>query len=351
MTKRSRATQPEHAPTAAADLPETNADSRLRYRLIHDQLKSAIALGKIAPGLVLLEGPVARMFGTSRVPVRKAFEMLHAGGLLHTFDGRGYLVAHSDGSVPEPLRAPLSEAALGFDEPPTPLDIPSTSERIYDALEAAISLGVVFGHFRIDETLAAQHFGVSRGAIREALTRLRDVGLVEKSAYSHWLCGPLTARAVAQDYELRLLLEPAALLASAPSLPRERIEAALARLADAIADPDSVDAAALYRLETDLHVDCLRHAPNRKLLATITGAHMPLTVNHAFYDAFNLHPDNGMLIEHRSVLEALRDGEFQRASQALAVHLERGQKRTLQRLKVLAVLPEPALPPYMQRLA
>src|SRR5580692_3658615 len=46
----------------------SEADMRLRYRLIYDQLKNAIALGKIAPGLVLLEGPVARIFGTSRAP-------------------------------------------------------------------------------------------------------------------------------------------------------------------------------------------------------------------------------------------------------------------------------------------
>jgi DNA-binding GntR family transcriptional regulator len=352
MTRRARAGLPDlPAGGDAGDTSGAGADSRLRYRLIHDQLKSAIVLGKIVPGLVLLEGPVARMFGTSRVPVRKAFEMLHAAGLLHTFDGRGYLVAHPDGSVPEPMRAPLSEAALGFDAPPAPLDIPSNSERIYDTLEAAVSLGIVFGHFRVDESVAAQSFGVSRGTIREALTRLRDLGLVEKSTYSHWLCGPLTARAVAQDYELRMLLEPAALLASSTKLPRERIETALVRLERAIADPDSVDAATLYRLETELHVDCLAYAPNAKLLATIARAHMPLTVNHAFYDAFNLHPDRGMLIEHRTVLDALLRGDAQAASKALAAHLANGQTRTLQQLKVLAVLPEPDLPAYMQRLA
>jgi DNA-binding GntR family transcriptional regulator len=327
------------------------ADSRLRYRVIHDHLKSAIELGNITPGLVLLEGPVARIFGTSRVPVRKAFEMLHAGGLLHTFEGRGYLVARTDGSVPEPLRASLSEEALGFDRPPEPLDIPSNSERIYDSLEAAISLGMVFGHFRIDESDAAEAFGVSRSTVREALSRLRDRGLVEKSAYSHWLCGPLTARAVAQDYELRVLLEPAALKASAPSLSREQLSAALSDIDRAIADPDSTDAAALNRLETTLHEKFLSFAPNRKLLATIDHAHMPLIVNHAFYDAFRLRPEAGTLSEHRTVIERLLEGDFLAASEALAEHLRHGQVRTRQRLKVLAVLPDPDLPAYMQRIA
>jgi DNA-binding GntR family transcriptional regulator len=351
MTKRACVAQSKRAALLSGGCPETAAHSRLRYRLIHDQLKSAIALGKIEPGLVLLEGPVARIFGTSRVPVRKAFEMLHAGGLLHTFEGRGYLVAYPDGSVPNPVRAPLNEAALGLNALPAPLNIPSNSERIYDALKKTISLSMVFGCFRINETLTAQHFGVSRSSIREALTRLRDIGIVEKSTYSHWLCGPLTARAVMHDYELRILLEPIALLASAPMLSRQRIEYALAKLTGMITEQDSVDATALSLLEADLHVDCLNCTPNKKLLATITGAHMPLTVNHAFFDMFNLHPDNTTLIEHREVLEALLRGDALEASAALRTHLANGQKRTLQRLKVLAVLTEQNLPAYMQRLA
>jgi DNA-binding GntR family transcriptional regulator len=178
-------------PPSNHDTSASDTDTRLRYRLIHAQLKNAIASGKIAAGLVLLEGPVARIFGTNRVPVRKAFNMLHADGLLHTFKGRGYLVGHPDGTPASPLRTPLSGIALGFADAPEPSTLPSTSERIYHQLEASVSTAIVFGHFCIDETEAAELFGVSRGTVREARNRLRDLGLVEKSAYSHWLCGPL----------------------------------------------------------------------------------------------------------------------------------------------------------------
>ncbi|MGI4982637.1 MAG: GntR family transcriptional regulator [Janthinobacterium lividum] len=336
---------------AASATAAAETDAPLRYRLIYEHLREAIASGRIVAGLVLLEGPVARVFGTSRVPVRKAFEMLHGDGLLQTFEGRGYLVGLADGRVPAPVRTPLSEGALGFDQAPAPLALPSASERIYCSLEAAISLGIAFGHFRIDENEAAEAFGVSRGAVRETLSRLRDLGLVEKSAYSHWLCGPLTARAVAQDYELRLLLEPSALRASLPRLSHATLSAALAEIDRAIAQPAAIDASALQRLEQTLHVDCLAQAPNHKLLGMIGRAHMPLTVNHAFYDAFSLHPDVATLLEHRTVLRHLLKADGDAAAQALAAHLRAGQKRTLQRLKVLAVLPEPDLPAFMQRIA
>jgi DNA-binding GntR family transcriptional regulator len=336
-------------PPGKAFPPLVEVDSRLRYHLIYEHLRNAIREGRIQPGLVLLEGPVALIFGTSRAPVRKAFELLHDEGLLCTFEGRGYLVATPDGSAPIPLRASLSESVLGFDSPPPPLDLPPSSERVYQSLEEVVSTSIVFGHFRIDESSAAEAFGVSRGVVREALARLRDRGLVEKSAYSHWRCGPLTARAVAQDYEIRRLLEPAALAASQPFLRHEQLIGALREIDAAVAKPDSIGASELQKLETTLHVECLSYAPNTKLLQAISHAHMPLTVNHVFYSSFNLGPEPGTLVEHREVLRSLIAGDVDRAVTALHSHLLAGQKRTLQRLKVLAVLPEHELPSFMVR--
>ena len=44
------------------------------------------------------------------------------------------------------------------------------------------------------------------------------------------------------------------------------------------------------------------------------------------------------------------EGNIDAAADPLLDHLRAAQKRTLQRLKVLAVLPEPDLPAYMQRI-
>jgi DNA-binding GntR family transcriptional regulator len=51
------------------------------------------------------------------------------------------------------------------------------------------------------------------------------------------------------------------------------------------------------------------------------------------------------------VLRHLLAGERDAAAAALEAHLQAAQKRTLQRLKVLAVLPEPDLPAFMKRIA
>ena len=58
MTRRTRA--PVSRPHCTLAQAAVDADTRLRYRLIHDHLKKAISLGRVAPGLVLVEAPVAR---------------------------------------------------------------------------------------------------------------------------------------------------------------------------------------------------------------------------------------------------------------------------------------------------
>ena len=76
--------------------------SASRYAMIHQVLRDAIVNGTARHGLVLLEAPLAELFGTSRVPVRKALDLLHAEGLICRFNGRGYLI-NPEGLDLEPL--------------------------------------------------------------------------------------------------------------------------------------------------------------------------------------------------------------------------------------------------------
>lgn len=57
--------------------------------------------------------------------------------------------------------------------------------------------------------------------------RLRDRRLVEKVPYSKWLTSSLTAVSVTDDYELRALLVPAALLKGSIHLERSELQGRL----------------------------------------------------------------------------------------------------------------------------
>jgi DNA-binding GntR family transcriptional regulator len=74
-------------------------------------------------------------------------------------------------------------------------------------------------------------------------------------------------------------------------------------------------------------------------------------VNHIFFSSLRVPPDRVSLLEHQTVLQLLLQGSVAAASAALRGHLLQSEKRTLRRLKVLSVLPEPALPPFLERLS
>jgi len=155
--------------------------SASRYAMIHEVLRGGITHGTARQCRVLLEAPLAEFFCTSRVPVRKALNLLHDEGLICRFDGRGYLI-NPDGLDMEPLRLPLSHAHLGLNGEDELVDTRPLGERIVEEIGAALSTCIAFGHYRLDEQAAAEHYNVSRAVVREALMRLRDRGLVDSGA-------------------------------------------------------------------------------------------------------------------------------------------------------------------------
>lgn len=325
---------------------ETRAAAR--YETIRQVLDDAIRSGAVSAGLVLLEGPLAKVFGTSRVPVRRALGLLHEEGLITRFEGRGFMVAGA-GQTVEPQRLPLNRAVLGLDQQEALVDTRSTGEKVFSDLQEALSTCMVFGHYQVNEGHAAAFYNVSRSIIREALMRLRDRGLVEKEPYSQWLAGPLTARQIADHYEIRASLEPIALRKAAPGVAREQLLAALARLEQL--EQGRFSLALLEQIEEDLHILCLAPAGNKTLLAMLRQSQSPLMVTRIFYDTLGVNVEAAMLNEHRLVLQLLLQGAYDSAALGLQEHLNRAQTRTLQRLKVLSVLPEPDLPPYLLRLS
>ncbi|MBN9321764.1 MAG: GntR family transcriptional regulator [Delftia acidovorans] len=334
-----------------------DSERRLRYELIRQRLRQAIVEQRVAPGLVLLEGPVAKVFGTSRIPVRKAFELLHAEGLLSTFDGRGYLVARP-GQAVQPQRLTLDAQALGLEAGQATIHIPSESERIHDELEQSISIAMIFGRFQIDESAAMDHFNVNRVALREVLSRLVDRGLVEKSTYAAWRVAALTARAVNQDFELLALLAPAALRESGPRLDREMLASLRQGLQGATApgvpdtqEPLGPEQRLEQRVEQHLHGDFLARHPNDKLVGMLQQCQMPWLIHSTFCRMFPQSPNPPLTENCRQVVDALWEGEFERAAQALQDYLAQARKRAQLQLKVLAVLPETQLPAYLVRQA
>jgi DNA-binding GntR family transcriptional regulator len=174
-------------------------------------------------------------------------------------------------------------------------------------------------------------------------------GLIDKDNRSHWICGPFTARSNDEQYGMRMILEPAALKDMAVRDHGLDVEAMLARLEQARRQSRPLSPAQIGSLEQDLHAVLPEACPNVRLRSAIVQNQLPLNINRTFYSHFGVAQDEPLLDEHRRVFSALLGGRTDEAANALADHLDAARSRSRARLKVLAVVAEPDLPDFLER--
>jgi DNA-binding GntR family transcriptional regulator len=316
-----------------------------RYELVERVLRANMAGGRLPEGLVLLEAPIAEILQTSRAPVQKALRILEEKALVRRFDGRGYLVGRGE---PRPLRADIRELGLAVpDEVDLALQSRGSWERIALAVEAAVMSCLVFGEFRIVEAEAAQHFRVSRTIIRDVLGRLQARGLLRKNQSSHWVAGPLTAELIKERYQLRAILEPAALLASAPHNDRQAMLALRTRIARSESAGNGGES--FEDIEEAFLEHCVLGTPNRQLAESIRQNLMPLTGASRLLGRLGLPSDMAAIPEARMALDLLLNDSVTAAAEFWRDHLERAAKRNIARLKIVAVIRRPkSFAPYLK---
>ena len=312
-----------------------------RYELITQVLRSNILSGALPEGLVLLEGPIAALMQTSRMPVQAALRSLSAEGLVHRFDGRGYLV-RSAGKDVAPLRRDIREFDLDIPQQvDAALQTRGTWKHFYDEVEEQVASCQVFGEFRIVETELADYLGVSRTVVRDVLSRLHERGLIRKDGSSHWIAGPLTARTLREKFELRAIIEPAALRLAAPFIHYSRIEEIRDRIgADTSLKPEN--------LEDALMEHCIAQAPNTALVGMIQTNQMLLTSVNRALTGLGLPEDEIALDQYRTLFDLIARHPIDSAAEYLRDHLHIMAAKNLARMKIVAVISETVgIAPYL----
>lgn len=322
-----------------------------RYEVVADTLRRNILDGRLPQGTVLLEGPLAQLFRLSRAPVQRALQALEAERLIARFEGRGYVVG-ADGATVAPRRVDLGELDL---------DLPVEADdgfrdrqawrQIYATVEADITRCLVFGRYRIIETELAEHFHVSRTIVRDVLGRLQERRLVDKSASSHWIAGPITAQAIKDQFEIRRILEPRALVSAAAALPAERLERALEELRRAEADSCApARGAEPADLSTYVSHEIVLATPNAALRDLVARNLRMVALSQQVLRRLGLPQDRAALTEQRMTVELLVHGALDAAASMLFTHLNAAQHRTIGQMKIVAVIPPPtSLAPYLRR--
>lgn len=307
----------------------TGAGKRPAYARICDAVRTGIERGTLPPGAVLLEGPLAELFNSSRSPVKQALAQLESEGLLNRFQGRGLMVT----GTARPLRMELTQAHLAIGEDSLADERTNTADIYYYEVEREILKRSLFGRFRVNELALARHYNVGRTVAREILLKAQLAGIVTKGEKAHWWIVPLNEERLRNLYQLRELLEPVALQAAAPHLPAVVLDGIQSRLDGAMKRFPDLGIAELDQLEKDLHTDCLAFCPNREILealgrsraSIISGKHMQsILMRTPRTDAF--------LDEHSAVVTELAKGRPAEAAEALLNHLVISREKGVERL-------------------
>ncbi|MVA55240.1 GntR family transcriptional regulator [Agrobacterium vitis] len=328
----------------------TTQTGQRRYEIAEAVLRSNIAEGLLPQGLVLLEGHIAEILQTSRAPVQRALQALEADGLVHRFQGRGYLVGPTGFGI-EPLRTDIRSIGLTVAKhADDALQNRASWERIYDTVERDVAGCVVFGRYRIIETELASHFNVSRTVVRDVLARLSERGLVRKNQSSHWIAGPLTAQTIKDHFGLRAMLEPQALTTAAPHIDSEALLCLLDQLRQLERDHAGDGLRDLMEMQQGFIDICILATPNEKLRELIRNNLLPVTAATNLLARLGLPGDLTTITEFRLIVELLARGATTAAAAMHGTHLDAALNRTIAQMKIVAIIPDPgATAAYLTR--
>lgn len=311
-------------------------------------LAEHIRSGALPQGFVIREKAICDLFGIGRMPATVAMSRLEADGFVHRRPPmRGVVVGQSHDV--EVITGNLDDLVKLPHDIEADLRVRNWRALIYPQVEKEVASCLLFGRFHIRSQALAEHFGVSRTIAHEVLLRLERVGIVQQDTNARWYAGPLTPERIHDLYEMRILLEPPALLQAFPHIARDDIAAKLHRLNESETARARSDTTLLHRLEVDLHQDIVLKCLNSEMRETLYRCQLPLITVHLSFGSYEQESDiPQMIVRHRDVMAKLLAEQPLEAARALESHLKESSANNPDRLAELPPLSLEKLGPYLE---
>ena len=206
----------------------------------------------------------------------------------------------------------------------------SLSHTVYLEVRKKILSHQIPSGSRLIEGDWAKKMDVSRTAVREAFTRLLGEHLLVMGERGGYYVKSITKDNVREIREIREILEVGALRLAIEKITDEEVEV-LAKICDDFTN--MVEGGYLNgALEADIkfHESILMFARNERLVEAYHTSNIPLF--HLKLDEVYTHMDDYDLtdMEHRKILEAIRNRDFKEGKKALKEHLYRGETAALE---------------------
>ncbi|MCS0497170.1 GntR family transcriptional regulator [Ancylobacter sp. MQZ15Z-1] len=213
---------------------------------------------------------------------------------------------------------------------PSPTFIPKPLvDQAFEWLEEAIIKGTYAPGTKLDEVALARAFNISRGPVREAIRRLEGKQLVERVPNIGARVASFAPDAIFDLLEVREGLEGIAARLATQRMSKEAI-AGLDALLDRHAEQGEVQAGESYFQRSgdhDFHFRIIQGSGNAKLISMLCDDLYSLLRVYRYRSGLRPGQAPKSLQEHRSVVEAMKAGDADRAEHLMREHLRQARAR------------------------
>lgn len=205
----------------------------------------------------------------------------------------------------------------------------TTVDYVAHALRGAIQSGDLADGVELSQVDLAQHFGVSRVPVREALRALEAEGWIKAPTNQRAFVQALAPAEIEEIFRLRILIEPDVLRRAAGNMSPDYIDG-LAERCDSM--ESLTDHGQWLEANREFHAVLLSPSEAAFSLRLITSLSAQveryMRLRHTKSDR---HLQAGS--EHRRIVEALRAGDIDTACAILSSHIERSRDGVLSIVK------------------
>ncbi len=215
----------------------------------------------------------------------------------------------------------------GFRQPVKPMQ--SITEHIFESLKESILSQQLPSGTPLIESHLAEEMQVSKTPVREALQKLAQTGLVDMAHTRGASVHGLSQQETKNIFELRMLLEPQALLESALFISETDLQNSKRILRQAHTAIKNKDRISLSQLNNQFHRSLYNKCPNNILLAWLdTLADRRRLLSLQGWAKKNRSSEEWQ--EHLQIFAALEAGKPQLAAKRLHDHIKKFSKLLLQ---------------------
>lgn len=214
----------------------------------------------------------------------------------------------------------------------------SLADEVYALLERRLIDGTIGAGGAIIIDGLSKEFAVSHTPIREALARLESTGLVQRTAHRGYKAAPLfSVTELSNLMDARSAIEPVNARLACAAATDEFIQELDAAVAALDAADSSHDFHQFWEADARFHQLIAEHSGNRFMLSAFEalGGHVQ---RFRLFGALGASDIQDAATEHGRILQAMRDGEPERAAEEMAQHLHNAKERATADRSVIAEL-------------